>query len=72
MMADESDHHQYALLITGVSPPVAAGSSNLWVPSASCSSSCGDKPKYNSGASSTYEKVRRSFIVPTQPPQLQL
>ena len=33
------------------------GSSNLWVPSAKCDSSCGSKPKYDSSKSSTYVQV---------------
>lgn len=48
------------------------GSSNLWVPSTNCDSSCDctlieppcyDKPKYNSSASSTYVKDGRTFAI---------
>jgi hypothetical protein len=38
------------------------GSSNLWVPSAQCSN-CGSKPKYTSGASSTYHANGTNFQI---------
>lgn len=38
------------------------GSSNLWVPASNCSD-CGSKPKFNSGASSTYHANGEAFHI---------
>lgn len=44
----------------------SVGSSNLWVPSAECASSCSQKAKYDSGASETYQKVHAQLYIHTQ------
>jgi len=38
------------------------GSSNLWVPSADCRSSCSGKPKYDHDQSETYVEVRAALL----------